>query len=211
MRNLENDRAFDIHRPTSLPGTAIGTVGTTPDENGNVGTGEYSASIRASATHSSAQRQGTGRVLRRSPGPVQTPETRAAFRRLFKSALEAAAKMVDAANTQESMSLTIAADDLDIALSRLWELRDHRDVNWQTILNHAQCMFKQLFAEKRVEQLTAAQCQAIQELVENYLGTSTKTTSDLNEAVRLIEDAGCDPYWAISGDPADEETAVAQE
>jgi hypothetical protein len=103
------------------------------------------------------------------------------------------------------MALTVAADNLDLALGKLWSLRSSRDVNWTTILNHAQGMMKELFAAKQVEQLTPEQCDAILGLVDRHLGPSTKTLGDLNEAIRLIEDAGFDPYGAISGDPEGED------
>jgi hypothetical protein len=106
-----------------------------------------------------------------------------------------------AARDQEMMQLAVAADDLDMGLSKLWGLRAGRDLNWRTILNHAQGMIRQLFAEKRVDLLTAHQCSAILEIVDRHLGPATKTVEDLNEVMRLIEDAGFDPYAAISGDP----------
>jgi hypothetical protein len=109
--------------------------------------------------------------------------------------------MVSSAQGGDKMALGVAVDNLDIALGKLWGLRASRDVNWKTVLNHAQGMLKALFSAKRVEQLTPEQCEAILELVDRHLGPSTKTLDDLNEAVRLIEDAGFDPYGAISGDP----------
>lgn len=94
-----------------------------------------------------------------------------------------------------------AADDLEGVLSKLWELRTLRDYNWQGILNHTQGMLKLFFAEKQVESLTVEQCQSVFDLVDRYLGPSTKTEDDLVEVTRLIEDAGGDPFGAISGEP----------
>jgi hypothetical protein len=139
---------------------------------------------------------------------AQSPEARAAMRTHWRTARAAAEAMTNAAESQDPMALAIAADNLDMALAGLWDLRDQRDINWQGILNHAQGLVKQLFVEKRVQQLTADQCRHIVDLVENYLGPSTKTTVDLNEAIRTIRDAGCDPYWAISGDAPDANDAV---
>jgi hypothetical protein len=109
-----------------------------------------------------------------------------------------------AATGQDLMQLANAADELDIALAELWKLRSARDINWQTILNHAQGMMRLAFAEKRVEQLTPEQCAAIRAIVDRHLGTATKSVDDLNEVVELIEQAGFDPYAAISGDPLSE-------
>jgi hypothetical protein len=146
---------------------------------------------------------GAGPGKRATRRPVGSPEHRAAFRASWKAATQAADEMLAAARSGDIMELAVAADNLDLALGKLWGLRAARDVNWKTILNHAQGMLRELFAAKQVEQLTAEQCGAILELVDRYLGPSTKTVVDLNEAVRLIEDAGFDPYAAISGDPAD--------
>lgn len=99
------------------------------------------------------------------------------------------------------MGLVIAADNLEVALDKLWGLRAVRDLDWRTILNHAQGMLRQAFAEKRVEQLTPEQCRSIQTIIDRYLGPATKSVDDLNEVVRIIEDSGFDPYYAISGDP----------
>ena len=109
--------------------------------------------------------------------------------------------MEQSAVSNDPMQLAISADELAIALEELWTLRASRDIDWRTILNHAQGMLKQAFAEKKVEELKPAECAAIRQLVERHLGTSTKSLDDLAQAVELIEKAGFDPYAAISGDP----------
>lgn len=136
---------------------------------------------------------------------MPTAESRAAFRAHWKAAQEAADAMASAARRDDRISLGIAADDLEQALAKLWDLRDGRDIDWQTILNHAQGMMRLFFQEKRVERLTTEQCRNIARLVKEYLGPATKTVDDLNEVLRLIDDAGFDPYAAISADPLDEE------
>jgi hypothetical protein len=152
-----------------------------------------------------------GRAPRRETQPSASPENRTAFRRWWKNAQKAAESMELAATDQDVMQLANAADELDIALAELWKLRSTRDINWQTILNHAQGMVRQAFAEKRIEQLTPGQCSAIRAIVDRHLGTSTKSIDDLNEAVELIEQAGFDPYAAISGDPLDEQRQETQQ
>jgi hypothetical protein len=106
------------------------------------------------------------------------------------------------------MNLAIAADNLDLALGKLWDLRATRDINWRTILNHVQGMIRQLFAARRIEQLSPAECEVFVELVNRYLGPATRTLDDLNDALRLVEDAGFDPYAAVSGDPGADEPEV---
>jgi hypothetical protein len=148
-----------------------------------------------------------GRKGRSAKAPVHSgpsPENRAAIRKSWKSAQRATERMNQAATTQDFMQLAIAADELDLALAELWKLRVSQDINWQTILNHAQGMMKQAFAEKRVEQLTPDQCAAIGAIVDRHLGTATKSVGDLTEVIDLIEKAGFDPYGAISADPVDD-------
>jgi hypothetical protein len=142
-------------------------------------------------------------VPRKEAKASATPETRAVFRLRWKSAAKAAESMELAATGQDLMQLANAADELDIALAELWKFRTTRDINWQTILNHVQGIVRQAFAEKRIEQLTPEQCDAIRAIVDRHLGTATKSVEDLTEAVGLIEKAGFDPYAAISGDPQD--------
>jgi hypothetical protein len=105
------------------------------------------------------------------------------------------------------MTRLAAADELDVALAKLWDLREARDINWQAILNHTQGVLKQFFADKQVETLCPEQCRRIMEIVDGYLGPSTKTADELVEVIRLVEDAGADPFGAISGDP--DETPAA--
>jgi hypothetical protein len=189
--------------PVGLPLESIDRTGAVsraiPNSYGIAATGEpLEAVTRLPRSPQPAREQG-GTANR----PVR-PEARAAARAQWKAAKEAAEAMVRAAEGQDAMGLAIAADDLDMALAKLWEGRATRDLNWRTILNHAQGMVRQLFAAKQVEQLTPEQCRCIGALLDRHLGPATKTTDDLNETIRLIEDAGFDPYGAIAGDPLDE-------
>src|SRR5262249_30989470 len=153
------------------------------------------------------RRRGQRQRKDRPQGPVG--DCRRALRTRWKEAQMAAESMVQAAADSDAMQLTIKADELDAVLARLWEMREVRDINWQTILNHVQGMLKLAFAEKRVERLTAEQCDKIRTIVERHLGTSTKSIDDLKDAVGLIEEAGFDPYGAISADPVNEEAPDA--
>jgi hypothetical protein len=137
--------------------------------------------------------------------PLPTPEARRAFRRHWNAAEAAAEAMLQAAEAKDLMGLGIAADQLEQTLGDLWDLREGRDIDWQTILNHMQGMMRTFFLEKRAETLTAEQCKKIVALVKDYLGPATKTVDDLNEVLRLIDDAGFDPFAAISGDPVSDE------
>src|SRR5579864_5833936 len=87
-----------------------------------------------------------GRAPRKETQPSAKPENRSAFRSLWKNAQKAVESMERAAISQDIMQLANAADELDIALTELWKLRSTRDINWQTILNHAQGMVRIAFA-----------------------------------------------------------------
>jgi hypothetical protein len=199
VRSEEGDRVGVVHtiqlqdpgEPTAVD-ASVGYGGTPP-------TGEGRGILSS------------GRVARPrgAPGPAPKalrPETRRALRECWKAARAAAERLLAAAEADDAMTRLTAADDLDRVLTRLWELREVRDINWQTILNHCQGMMKQFFRDGKVELLRPEQCRALVDLVERHLGPSTKTVDDLTEAVRLIEDAGGDPFGAISGDP-DESSA----
>jgi hypothetical protein len=135
---------------------------------------------------------------------ARTPESRAAQRAAWGEARTAAAALLQAIAEDDPQERFIAVDNLEQSLGKLWARRADRDDIWKMILNHTQGMLRQLFQEKLVEVLTTAQGSAIHAIVEHHLGPATKSKDDLNEVLRLIGDAGCDPYYAISGDPKDE-------
>jgi hypothetical protein len=127
-----------------------------------------------------------------------------AARKAWAEARAAAAVLEQAVREEDAQARFVAADDLESALAKMGSLRAGRDDFWKMILNHAQGMLRQLFKEKIVEALTPEQGAAITAIVEKYLGTATRTKEELNEVIRLIGDAGCDPYYALSGDPENE-------
>ncbi len=198
MMDTENARVL-CAIPVGLPPESMDQTGTVANHYGIPATGERLEGVtRMAQVPRLARKQGP------SAGPLIRPEARAAARAHWKGARAAAGAMLRAAESQDVMGLAIAADDLDLALAKLWEERATRDLDWRTILNHAQGLLRQLFAARQVEQLTPEQCRCIGAIVDRHLGPATKTTDDLNETIRLIEDAGFDPYAAISGDPLDE-------
>jgi hypothetical protein len=147
-------------------------------------------------------RQPPAKGKNRQPKALPSSDVRRSFRKHWAQAQEAAEAMLQAAEVKDLMAVGIAADKLDQSLGELWNLRAGRDIDWQTILNHMQGMMRVFFQEKRAETLTVDQCTLIVDLVEHYLGPATKTVDDLNEVLRLIDDAGFDPYAAISGEAA---------
>jgi hypothetical protein len=199
MARVESDSLFSV-LPVSSQGEPLHkTAGLAPAGYGLAPTGEpiQPFVLAAKAPRPKAQKRGA------SP-PLQRPETRAALRSHWRTAQASAEAMLAAAQKQDGEALLIAADNLELVLGKLWELRDVRDINWRSILNHAQGMLRQLFAAKVVEQLTPEQCRCVIEIMARHLGPATKSVEDLNEVLRLIEDAGADPFGAISGGPSED-------
>jgi len=193
----------DQETAVSLTGSAIDlmqpdrTAGSRPESYEASFTGDREAAIQAQPRRLQPRSlPSKAATATRMP----TPESRATFRSYWKAAHEAAEEMVRAAERNDCMGLAIAADNLELALAKLWDVREGRDIDWKTILNHMQGMMRVFFLERRAESLSAEQCRKIETLTRHYLGPATKSTDDLNEAIRLIEDSGFDPYAAISGD-----------
>ena len=69
-------------------------------------------------------------------------------------ATDAAGAMEGGAQRGDQRGMMLAAERLNGALDGLWALRETRDVNWQTILNHAQGMMAEVAAEDRLGALT---------------------------------------------------------
>jgi hypothetical protein len=199
MSGQEENGAFAIRNNVAVPGRCDPYSAGPMVGYGMAPTGESSSPY--SRAPEQPPRQKRPAKARSKPESVTTPEARAAFRAAWSEARAAAAELLQATKEDDPMGRVIAADDLEQALAKLWAQRSGRDVNWQGILNHAQGMLKELFAEYRMEALSPEQGAVIREIVENYLGPATKSTGDLSEVIRLIADAGCDPFYAISGDP----------
>jgi hypothetical protein len=202
--NEANGDVLSLHRGNKLIGSEYLTFGV-PTESYYGVTGETREPVLPRPQR--AARKGVAaRSLQSSP----SPESRCACRIWWKRAQRAVTSMEESAAGSDGMQLAIAADELEQALTELWKLRASRDLNWQTILNHAQGMLRQAFADKRVETLTSQQCATMRDIVDRHLGTSSKSVDDLNDAVSLIEAAGFDPYAAISGDPLDDQNLDVQ-
>lgn len=190
-----------IRRPSAYSEAPPRTAGRAVDPDDVGGTGEFTPVATTRITRRPPHRPAN---RREKTATLTSPETRAALRSHWNNAKAAAAALVQAAATNDKMEVALSADKLEGALTKLWELRASRDLDWQTILNHVQGMLRQVFLQKRAEELTVEQGKCIYALVEHCIGPATKSADDLNEAIRLIIDAGFDPYAAISGDPSGE-------
>jgi hypothetical protein len=199
MASPENSASFIVLRPVLVGGQPEPASAFPLSVHGIALTGEHTAVFSRSREVLKPTKS-----ERRTRLQTMSPEVRLAFRTFWKTARQAAIDLQTAAQDDEVMDRVRAADSLETTLSRLWDLHEYRDVNWQSVLNLVQGMLKQFFAAKQVELLTTEQCRHIYDIVDRYLGPSTKTADDLNEVVRLIADAGADPFAAISGEPTEE-------
>jgi hypothetical protein len=121
-----------------------------------------------------------------------TPEDRAKIRSLWIMAVTVVEQLCAGARSDRSLMFG-AATKLASLLSRLWELRTHRDDNWVGILDQVQSSLKSLAATE-IETATAEQCELFLELVKSHLSPATKSIEDLTEATRLVLALGGTPY-----------------
>src|SRR5437899_3970186 len=96
------------------------TAGRRADSYDFVFTGERAAAIQTQPRQVQQRSKRTGKYACATGMP--TAESRAAFRLHWKTAQQAADAMVGAAELDDRMSLGIAADDLEQALAKLWDL-----------------------------------------------------------------------------------------
>ena len=132
------------------------------------------------------------------PRTQARPEDRAEIRRHWIQAKTKSADMLAAARSADSIGLFNAARDLDCLLDDMWQLREARELDWRGVLNFLQGVLKQLRKERKLEVLQPAQCDAIQRIVADHLGPATKDKEDVKHCLRLLEEAGLDPWESDS-------------
>lgn len=163
--------------------------------------GEPDVGESADATLSSGSssrrptRVGAGRVAPRRVGLV--PEVRAAIKAYHQAAAAAADGLVESAKGGDVEGVALAVREIAANVDSLWRCRKAREMDWQAILNHIRLMFRQAVIGERAEKMSSDECRAVRELV-GMIGLAMRTADDLNEAIRLVRDAGFDPYSAIS-------------
>lgn len=158
------------------------------------GDGAVGSSTSSGQGHWSRRTSGTTTAPRRVG---LRPEDRAAIKSYHEAALVAARELVDCASNGDECGMALAVRTIDENVEGLWKCKKAREIDWQAILNHFRLVLKQALQEERAERMTQEECQAMLELV-GMVGLPTRTSDDLNEAVRLIRDAGFDPYHGAS-------------
>jgi hypothetical protein len=172
---------------------------TPPEQPGNVSAGGGYVEVRIRET----QTEGTGPFApfprsARKPAPQDRgPEQRAKLRDLWTKAKTAADRLWSSAKSDRKEMFS-SAIELDNLLSRLWELKAHREDDWTGILDQAQTALKALAAAAGgIETADPDTCWKLLQLVEVYLSPATKTPDDLNKAVRLVSEMGLSPYAGL--------------
>src|SRR6266540_3623904 len=153
-----------------------------------------------------ARRIADGKGRPAETGLPIAPEDRAALKLHWSRAVKAAGEMVSASTGHDSFALYGASEALNEALRQMWRFKSvkHDDLDWQAILTAALGIIPQAKKEERIETLPQERCRSIHDLVTRCLSLSTKGADEAVEAVRLIEEAGFSPFYAISGDDSEE-------
>ena len=153
-----------------------------------------------------ARRTAGGQRKPADSGLPIAPEDRAALKLYLSRAVEAAGKMVSASTSRDSFGLYAASEALNDALRQMWRFRSvkHDDPDWRAILTAALGIIPQAKKKESIETLSTERCRSVHDMVTRCLSLSTKGADEAVEAVRLIEDAGFSPFYAISGDDSDE-------
>jgi len=131
--------------------------------------------------------------------------TNIAFRDAIRRGLSAAqtysAQMTDAAAKGQSIDLANSGFHLTDTLNDLWKCRDVREDDWGDLLN----VLQTALAEEVFEKFSENQCSAIYKVITDHLSMGSVDADDLAVAVRILREAGFDPWKTISGKEVIEE------
>jgi hypothetical protein len=116
-------------------------------------------------------------------------------RRSLKQAEEEAARMEAFAKAGELMELSNAGFRLKDALQQLWQLRNEREDDWGDLLT----MLQAALAQEEFERFTPRQCYAVRCVIADHLGSGIVDIDDIERSIRLLREAGFDPWKGISG------------
>jgi hypothetical protein len=135
---------------------------------------------------------------------VDRPENRHAIRRYWQVAEEKAAAMLAAAKEEDITALFNAGRELDYQLDELWKLRAAREPDWAEVLNYLQCVLKTVRKERKLEELSAAHCEAFQRIIHDYLSPATTDREDVRSCVHLLKSIGFDPWRSVPTEQCEE-------
>lgn len=117
------------------------------------------------------------------------------IRRSLKHAEEEAARMETFAETGELMELSNAGFRLKDALEELWTFRNEREDDWGDLLT----MLQAVLAQEEFERFTPNHCYAIRCVITDHLGSGVVDIYDIERGIKLLREAGFDPWKGIFG------------
>jgi hypothetical protein len=142
-------------------------------------------------------------IHRRTFRPTQTrfdPARRDAIRRGLAMAERLAREMESSARVSDLMELSNAGFALVATLDELWDLRDEREDDWGDLLN----LLQGALAKEEFEKFSIRQCAAIRMIIADHLDAGCVDMDDIERSLRLLREAGLDPWKGISGMMASE-------
>ena len=100
------------------------------------------------------------------------------------------------AKAADLIELSNAGFRLAHLLADLWELRDEREDDWSDLLNVLQAAL----AKEEFERFSPNQCYAIGVVISDHLAAGAVDIDDIERSIKLLREAGLDPWKGISGD-----------
>ncbi len=123
------------------------------------------------------------------------PARRDAIRRGLATAERLAREMEFSARVGDLMELSNAGFGLAAALGELWGLRGEREDDWGDLLN----LLQGALAKEEFEKFSVQQCAAIRMIIADHLDAGRVDMDDIERSLRLLSEAGLDPWKGISG------------
>jgi transcriptional regulator with XRE-family HTH domain len=120
---------------------------------------------------------------------------RQAVRHHLAAAERWANEMMSDAQTGNLMELSNSGFALTAVLDELWALRDEREADWGDLLN----LLQGALAKEEFERFSTQQCTAIRKIITDHLAGGYVEIDDLERSIRLLREAGLDPWKGISG------------
>lgn len=118
-----------------------------------------------------------------------------AIGRLLNKAERLARDMELYSQNSELIDLSNSGFSLTHTLDDLWALRSEREADWGDLLN----LLQGAIAKEEFERFSAQQCAAIRKTITDHLAGGYVEIDDIERSIRLLRDAGLDPWKGISG------------